>query len=89
MLANRSDVARRWAIEGMGIWYKSWLDVCRDVENNRLEVVLPERPGETAPLNLICPHRKQFSPPNQNPVQRPERAPGSNYRGIGSLHPLR
>jgi hypothetical protein len=24
--------------------------------------VLPEQPGEPAPLNLICPHRKQFLP---------------------------
>lgn len=62
LLCDDADVARRWAIEGMGIVYKSWLDVCHDVQNNRLEVVLPDQAGETAPLNLICPHRKQFSP---------------------------
>jgi DNA-binding transcriptional LysR family regulator len=55
-------VARRWAIEGHGIAYKSWLDVCADVQAGRLEVLMPEQPGEAAPLNLICAHRKQFLP---------------------------
>ena len=55
-------MARRWAIEGQGIAYKSWLDVCADVRAGRLEVLMPEQPGEAAPLNLICTHRKQFFP---------------------------
>jgi DNA-binding transcriptional LysR family regulator len=57
-----ADVARRWAIDGYGIAYKSWLDVCGDVRAGRLEVLLPEQPGEPVPLNLVCPHRKQFLP---------------------------
>lgn len=57
-----ADVARRWALEGLGIAYKSWIDVCADVVAGRLEVLLPEQQGEAAPLHLICPHRKQFSP---------------------------
>ncbi len=57
-----ADVARRWAVAGMGIVYKSWIDVCADVLAGRLKVLLPEQPGEAAPLHLICPHRKQFSP---------------------------
>jgi DNA-binding transcriptional LysR family regulator len=62
LLCDDADVARRWAVEGRGIAYKSWLDVCADVRAGRLEIVLPEQPGEAAPLNLICPHRKQFFP---------------------------
>ncbi|WP_312201956.1 LysR family transcriptional regulator [Kosakonia cowanii] len=62
MLCDDADVARRWAVEGMGIVYKSWIDVSADVLAGRLEMVLPQHPGEVAPLNLICPHRKQFSP---------------------------
>jgi DNA-binding transcriptional LysR family regulator len=46
----------------MGIIYKSWIDISADVQAGRLEVLLPQHPGEAAPLNLICPHRKQFSP---------------------------
>jgi len=54
-------VVRRWAVAGAGIAYKSWLDVSADVRAGRLEVLLPEQPGEPAPLNLVCPHRKQYS----------------------------
>jgi len=61
-LCDDADVARRWAVDGMGIVYKSWIDVCSDVLAGRLKVLLPEQPGEAAPLHLICPHRKQFSP---------------------------
>ena len=62
LLCDDADVARRWAVDGRGIAYKSWLDVCADVRAGRLEVLLPEQPGEAAPLNLICPHRMQFCP---------------------------
>ncbi|MGY5954737.1 DNA-binding transcriptional regulator, LysR family [Kosakonia sp. BK9b] len=62
LLCDDADVARRWAIDGMGIVYKSWIDISEDVLAGRLEVLLPQHPGEAAPLNLICPHRKQFSP---------------------------
>jgi DNA-binding transcriptional LysR family regulator len=62
LFCDDADVVRRWAIDGRGIAYKSWIDVCTDVHAGRLEVVLPEQPGEPAPLNLICPHRKQFLP---------------------------
>jgi DNA-binding transcriptional LysR family regulator len=62
LLCDDADVARRWAIDGRGIAYKSWIDVCADVRAGGLEVLLPEQPGESAPLNMICPHRKQFFP---------------------------
>jgi DNA-binding transcriptional LysR family regulator len=62
MLCDDAEVARRWAIDGQGIAYKSWLDVSADVRAGRLEVLLPEQPGAASPLNLVCPHRKQFSP---------------------------
>jgi DNA-binding transcriptional LysR family regulator len=62
LFCDDADVVRRWAIAGKGIAYKSWIDVCTDVQAGRLEVVLPNQPGEAAPLNLICPHRKQFLP---------------------------
>lgn len=57
-----ADVVRRWAIDGHGIAYKSWLDVRHDVLAGRLERVLPDIPGAPAPLNLICPQRRRLSP---------------------------
>ena len=62
MLCDDADLVRRWAVAGMGIAYKSWIDVSTDVLAGRLEILIPEQPGEAVPLNLVCPHRKQFSP---------------------------
>ena len=57
-----ADVVRRWAVAGHGIAYKSWIDVSEDVLAGRLKLLLTGIPGESAPLYLICPHRKEFSP---------------------------
>jgi DNA-binding transcriptional LysR family regulator len=62
LFCDDADVARRWAVAGEGITYKSWLDVSDDISAGRLEILLPDYPGEPVPLNLVCPHRKQFSP---------------------------
>lgn len=62
LYADDGDTVRRWAVAGEGIAYKSWLDVRDDVLAGRLEVLLPEVTGDAAPLFLVCPHRKQFSP---------------------------
>ncbi len=62
LVSDDAEVVRRWALAGEGIAYKSWLDVSADVAAGRLEVLLPEVPGEPTPLNLVCPHRRQFSP---------------------------
>ncbi|MFV1942892.1 LysR family transcriptional regulator [Pseudomonas luteola] len=62
LMSDDADIVRRWALEGEGIIYKSWLDVSADVLAGRLEVLLPEIPGESCALHMVCPHRKQFSP---------------------------
>ncbi|MBS7456957.1 LysR family transcriptional regulator [Coralloluteibacterium stylophorae] len=61
LLCDDADVVRRLAVDGEGIAYKSWLDVCADVRAGRLEVLL-DGAGQPAPLHLVCPHRRQFSP---------------------------
>lgn len=62
LFSDDADIARRWAIEGEGIAYKSWLDVSADVTAGRLVVLMENHPGEGLPLSLVCPHRKQISP---------------------------
>jgi DNA-binding transcriptional LysR family regulator len=62
LFSNDADIVRRWAIAGEGVAYKSWLDVHDDIEAGRLEVLLPGYVTEATPLNLVCPHRKQYSP---------------------------
>ncbi|MDD2053154.1 LysR family transcriptional regulator [Pseudomonas putida] len=62
-LSDDADVVRRWAVSGVGIAYKSWLDVAADVQAGRLRVLLPGLLCERAPLNLLCAHRAQLSKP--------------------------
>ncbi|EKT4523813.1 LysR family transcriptional regulator [Pseudomonas putida] len=62
LFSDDADVVRRWALEGEGIVYKSWLDVSANVAAGELEVLLPEHLGEPTPVTLVCPHRKQLSP---------------------------
>ncbi len=61
LVCDDAEVVRRWTVAGEGITYKSWLDVSDDVEAGRLVLLFPQY-GETLPLQLACPHRKQFSP---------------------------
>ena len=62
LLTDDADLVRRWAVAGEGIAYKAWVDVRDDVLAGRLELLLPDYPGEPAPVNLVYPHRKQYSP---------------------------
>lgn len=62
LFSDDADVVRRWALEGEGVVYKSWLDVSANVAAGELEILLPEHPGERTPVTLVCPHRKQLSP---------------------------
>lgn len=62
LFSNDADIVRRWALAGEGIVYKSWLDVRDDFAAGRLEPLMPDHLGEPTPLNLVCPHRKQYSP---------------------------
>jgi DNA-binding transcriptional LysR family regulator len=61
LYSDDAEVIRRLAVSGEGITYRSWLDVCDDVLAGRLKILLPEYEGNSLPLNLICPHRKQLS----------------------------
>lgn len=61
-MSDDAEVIRRLAVAGEGIAFKSWLDVSEDVRAGRLQVLLPDYPGDNVPLNMICPHRKQLSP---------------------------
>jgi DNA-binding transcriptional LysR family regulator len=61
LFSDDADVVRRWALEGEGIVYKSWLDVSADIAAGALEILLPEHPGEPTPVTLVCPHRKQIT----------------------------
>ncbi len=60
-VCDDGEVARRWALSGHGVVYKSHLDVAQDIQSGRLQLLLADWQGEAAPFNLICPHRAQLS----------------------------
>ena len=60
--SNDGEVVRRWAVAGLGIVCKSWMDVADDVAAGRLRVLCPDWTGEATPLYLISPDRRLISP---------------------------
>ncbi|AYQ90116.1 MULTISPECIES: LysR family transcriptional regulator [Burkholderia] len=60
--SDDSEVVRRWALAGLGLAYKSKIDVLEDLVSGRLEAALPEFGGEEAPLHMVCAHRTMLSP---------------------------
>lgn len=60
--ANDGEVVKRWAIAGLGIAYKSRLDVAAELMAGRLVQVNPHWLGEASPLSLVVPARRQLTP---------------------------
>ena len=60
--ANDGEVVKRWALAGLGLAYKSWLDVAAEVGNGRLQHLNPHWIGEPSPLYLVVPGRAQVTP---------------------------
>jgi DNA-binding transcriptional LysR family regulator len=59
---NDGEVVKRWALAGLGIAYKSWLDVAAEVADGRLQRLNPHWVGEPSPLYLVVPGRAQMTP---------------------------
>ncbi|UPG85236.1 LysR family transcriptional regulator [Luteibacter aegosomatis] len=60
--SDDGELVRRWAVAGLGMAYKSKLDVLADLRAGRLEPALTEYDGEIAPLHLVSAHRTMLSP---------------------------
>jgi DNA-binding transcriptional LysR family regulator len=60
--SDDGDLVRRWALAGLGVAYKSRLDVIQDIRAGKLETVLDSYRGELAPLHMVCAHRTMLSP---------------------------
>ncbi|MBE7215434.1 LysR substrate-binding domain-containing protein [Shewanella benthica] len=59
---NDAEVARRWAVAGKGLVYKSALDLGEDILRGRLVPMLKDFEGESADLYLVCPGREHVTP---------------------------
>jgi DNA-binding transcriptional LysR family regulator len=61
-ISDDADVVRRWAVAGLGLVYKSRIDVWADLRAGRLVEVFPAEYGEPAPLNMVSAHRSMLTP---------------------------
>lgn len=60
--SDDADVVRRWAVAGLGVVFKSQLDVRADLEAGRLVELFPRAWGQPTPLHLVCAHRQSLTP---------------------------
>lgn len=60
--ADDGEIVRRWALEGLGIAYKSRLDVREDLRSGRLVELLPDWLGEPFPLHAVLPTGRYLPP---------------------------
>lgn len=60
-IADDAAVVRQWALDGLGIAYKSWLDVAPDIAAGRLKILLPKLRGEPAPLYFLAVSKQQIT----------------------------
>jgi DNA-binding transcriptional LysR family regulator len=61
-LADDGGLVREWALAGLGIAYKSRLDVAADLAAGRLLALLPGWLGEPAPLHWMAVGRHRLTP---------------------------
>ena len=61
-MADDGDVVRRWAVAGLGIAYKSRLDILSDLRAGTLVKLLPDYQTEQAPMYLLAVQRLSSSP---------------------------
>lgn len=60
--ANDGELVKRWALAGIGIAYKSQLDVHAELRSGQLQHLHPDWLGEPSPLYLVVPGRRQLTP---------------------------
>ncbi|OHX14445.1 LysR family transcriptional regulator [Chromobacterium sphagni] len=60
--SDDGEIVRNWALTGLGIAYKSRLDVLADLRAGRLQPLLEGYDTEQTPLYLVTPHRLMLSP---------------------------
>lgn len=60
--ANDGEVVRLWAIQGLGLAYKSRIDIADDLASGRLLALLEDWQTGPVPLSLVYPHRRHLSP---------------------------
>jgi DNA-binding transcriptional LysR family regulator len=61
-VADDSEIVRRWALDGLGLCYRSRIDVQADLARGALRVVCADWEGNNQPLYMLLANRRQVSP---------------------------
>lgn len=61
-LSDDAELVRRWAVAGLGVAYKSRIDIWPDLKAGRLVELFPPQYGDPVPLQLVAAHRASISP---------------------------
>jgi len=61
-VADDSEIVRRWALEGLGLCYRSRIDVQADLTRGALQIVCADWEGNNQPLYMVLANRRQVSP---------------------------
>ena len=61
-VADDSEIVRRWALEGLGLCYRSRIDVQADLTRGALQIVCEDWEGNNQPLYMVLANRRQVSP---------------------------
>jgi len=61
-VADDSEIVRRWALEGLGLCYRSRIDVQADLTRGALRIVCADWEGNNQPLYMVLANRRQVSP---------------------------
>jgi DNA-binding transcriptional LysR family regulator len=61
-VADDSEIVRRWALDGLGLCYRSRIDVQADLARGALRTVCADWEGNNQPLYMVLASRRQVSP---------------------------
>jgi DNA-binding transcriptional LysR family regulator len=61
-VADDSEIVRRWALDGLGLCYRSRIDVQADLARGALRIVCADWEGNNQPLYMVLAGRRQVSP---------------------------
>jgi DNA-binding transcriptional LysR family regulator len=61
-VADDSEIVRRWALDGLGLCYRSRIDVQADLARGALRIVCADWEGNNQPLYMMLADRRQVSP---------------------------
>jgi len=61
-VADDSEIVRRWALDGLGLCYRSRIDVQADLASGALRIVGADWEGNNQPLYMVLANRRQVSP---------------------------